>query len=167
MRDFAILFVHLIVTLARLLRPGGHRAIITESLLLKHQLAILNRSQGRAPNLRPMDRVIAGLCAGFIRPTRLMRSAIALKPSAVLGFHLALVKRKYRRLFTPRRGGKPGPKGLSAELNRSQPISPRINNSPPTPRHRRLSAPPLRRRRPRTAFGAGIADGARLIRAAP
>ena len=33
--------------------------------------------------------------------------------------------------------------------------------------YRRLAAPPLRRRRPRTAFGAGMADGARLIRAAP
>ena len=65
MRDLTILFVHLIVTLVRLSRPGGHRTIIAESLLLKHQPAILNRFRNRAPNLRPMDRVIAGLCAGF------------------------------------------------------------------------------------------------------
>ena len=77
---------------------------------------IINRSRERAPNFRPADRVIVGLCAGFVRPTRLIRSAIVLKPSTILGFHRALVKRKYRLLFTPKRLGKPGPKGLSPEL---------------------------------------------------
>jgi transposase InsO family protein len=33
-----------------------------------------------------------------------------------LGFHRALVKRKYRWLFSPNGGGKPGPKGPSPEL---------------------------------------------------
>jgi len=111
-----ILFIHLIVTTARLLGPGGRRSIVAESLLVKHQLLILNRSRARAPNLRPMDRVIAGLCAGFMRPTRLTRSAIVLKASTIMGFHRALVKRKYRLLFTPKRRGKPGPKGPSPEL---------------------------------------------------
>ena len=69
MRDLLILFIHLIVTTARLLGPGGGRSIVAESLLVKHQLLILNRSRERAPNLRVMDRVIAGLCAGFMRPT--------------------------------------------------------------------------------------------------
>lgn len=116
MRDLLILFIHLIVTVARLLGPGGLRSIAAESLLVKHQLLVLNRSRERAPNLRPMDRVIAGLCAGFMRPARLARSAIALKPTTILGFHRALVKRKYRLLFTPIRRGKPGPKGPSPEL---------------------------------------------------
>ncbi len=68
MRDLAILFIHLLTTLAKLMRPGGGRAVLAESLLLKHQLVILNRSRERAPSLRPMDRVIAGLCTIFIRP---------------------------------------------------------------------------------------------------
>jgi hypothetical protein len=38
MRDFAILFLHLIVTLARLARPGGLRSIVAESVLVRHQL---------------------------------------------------------------------------------------------------------------------------------
>ena len=63
-----------------------------------------------------MDRVIAGLCASLMRPTRLLRSAIVLKPSTIMAFHRALVKRKYRLLFTPKRRGKPGPKGPSSEL---------------------------------------------------
>ncbi len=98
------------------MRPGGVRAVVAESLLLKHQLVVLNRGRERAPNLRPMDRVMAGLCTRFIRPGRLLRIAVVLKPSTLLAFHAALVKRKYRQLFTPKRRGKPGPKGPSAEL---------------------------------------------------
>lgn len=47
---------------------------------------------------------------------RLLKSAVALKPSTILGFHRTLVARKYRLLFTPTRGGRPGPKGPSPEL---------------------------------------------------
>ena len=115
-RDLAILFIHLIVTIARLFGPGGARSVISESLLVKHQLLIVNRSRVRAPVLRSTDRVIIGLCAILMRPTRLLRSAIVLKPSTILSFHRALVKRKYRLLFTPKTRGKPGPTGPSPEL---------------------------------------------------
>jgi len=116
MRDLAILFMHFLVTVARLMRPGGTRAVVAESLLVKHQLVILNRGRERAPNLHPMDRVMAGLCTLFIRPGRLLRIAVVLKPSTLLAFHAALVKRKYRQLFSPERRGIPGPKGPSPEL---------------------------------------------------
>ena len=116
MRDLTVLFVHLIATVARLLGRGGARSVVAESLLLKHQLLILNRSRTRAPNLRPIDRVIAGLCTGLMRPSRLLRSAIVLKPATIMAFHRALVKRKYRLLFTPRQHRKPGPKGPAREL---------------------------------------------------
>jgi hypothetical protein len=49
-----------------------------------------------------MDRVMAGLCTLFIRPSRLLRVAVVLRPSTLLAFHSALVKRKYRQLFTPK-----------------------------------------------------------------
>ena len=52
MRDVVILFVHLIVTAVRLARPGGLRSVVAESVLVKHQLLILNRGRKRAPNLR-------------------------------------------------------------------------------------------------------------------
>jgi len=116
MRDLAILFIHLIVTITRLIGPGGARSVVAESLVVKHQLVILNRGRERASNLRPMDRVIAGLCTFFIRPGRLLRSAVVLKPSTLLAFHASLVKRKYRQLFSPKRRGKPGPKGPSVEI---------------------------------------------------
>ena len=40
MRDFLILVVHMIVTLARLAKPGGVRSLIAESVLIRHQLLI-------------------------------------------------------------------------------------------------------------------------------
>ena len=116
MRDLAFLFIHFLVTIARLMHPGGARAVVAESLLAKHQLVILNRGRERAPNLRPMDRVIAGLCTLFIRPGRLLRVAGVLKPSTLLAFHAASVKSKYRQLFSPKRPGKHGPRGPSPEI---------------------------------------------------
>src|ERR1700686_4416606 len=79
MCDVVILFVHLIVTAVRLARPGGLRSVVAESVLVKHQLLILNRGRKRAPNLRSADRVIAGLCTLFMGPVRVLRSAIVLK----------------------------------------------------------------------------------------
>src|SRR5258707_10880567 len=94
MRDFLILFVHLLVTLARLARPGGLRSVVAESALLRHQLLVLNRGRKRAPNLRAADRFIAGLCTLFMRPARVLCSAIILKPSTMLHLHSVLRKRK-------------------------------------------------------------------------
>src|SRR5208283_271122 len=116
MRQVSVLFIHFISSLARLLGLGGVRSLVAESLLLKHQLLILNRSRKRSPNLSAQDRILAGLLALLVRPTRLLRSAIALKPSTLLGLHKALSKQKYRMLFSPNRRRKPGPKGPSTEL---------------------------------------------------
>ena len=83
MRDVVILFVHLIVTVVRFALPGGLRFVVAESSLVKRELLILNRGRKRAPNLRAAERIIAGLCALFMSPARLLRSAIVLKPSTL------------------------------------------------------------------------------------
>ena len=49
MRDLAVLFLHLLTTVARLAGPGGARAVVAESVLVKQQLLILNRSVKRSP----------------------------------------------------------------------------------------------------------------------
>ncbi len=116
MRDVVILLIHLIVTAVRLARPGGLRSVVAESVLVKHQLQILNRGRKLAPNLHAADRVIAGLCTLFMRPARILRSAIVLKPSTLLHLHNVLRKRKYRMLFSPKRGRRPGPQGPKKEL---------------------------------------------------
>jgi hypothetical protein len=56
MRDLVVLFLHLLATVAGLAGPGGTRAVVAESVLVKHQLLILNRSRRRSPNLRLADR---------------------------------------------------------------------------------------------------------------
>jgi len=116
MRDLLALFLHFLTTLARLLGPGGTRAVIAETLLIKHQLVVLNRSRRRAPNLTATDRIVMGLCTLFMNPSRIRKVAAALKPATLLAFHRAMKARKYRRLFSPQRRGKPGPKGPSKEL---------------------------------------------------
>jgi putative transposase len=116
MRDLAILFVHLIVTLVRLARPGGLHSVVAESVLVKHQLLILNRDRKRAPNLHAADRIIAGLCTFCLRPARVLRSAIVLKPATLLHLHHVLANRKYPMWFSHRRGRRPGPKGPNNQL---------------------------------------------------
>ena len=81
MSNLVVLFVHVMVTVARLLGPGGVRSVAAESVLVNQQLLILNRSRQRSPNLCFSDRLVVGLCALFIRPARLIRSAIVLKQS--------------------------------------------------------------------------------------
>ena len=115
MRDPIILLVHLIATLARLMGPGGLRSVVAESVLVKQQLLMLNRSRHRAPNLCASDRILAGVCAQFMRPARVIRSAIVLRPSTILEFHRALRTRKYRWLFSPTRR-RTGPQGPSKAL---------------------------------------------------
>jgi hypothetical protein len=117
MRDLLILAIHLLVTIAKLLRPGGVRALAAQSLLLKHQLLISNRCRRRAPNLTALDRLILGLTALFLRPGRIRKCGAFIQPTTLFKFHKALVDRKYRLLFSspaPRR--KPGPKGPSPAL---------------------------------------------------
>ena len=80
MRDLLILFVHLLGIVVRLAKPGS---VVAESVLVRHQLLILNRGRKRAPKLRAANRIITGLCTLFIRPARLVGSAMVLKPSTL------------------------------------------------------------------------------------
>ncbi len=101
MRNVVVFFIHFIATLAGLLGPSGVRSLVAESLLLKHQLVIVNRSRQRSPNLPLSDRILAGLLALLVRPARLLRSAIVLKPSTLLALHKAMSEQKYLMLFSP------------------------------------------------------------------
>ena len=104
-------------TLAKLLGPGGAKAIVADSLLMKQQLLVINRSRQRAPSLSVIDRFLLGFWSLFLSPHHIRRSAIILRPSTLLRFHEALKKRKYQLLYTSRqKKGKPGPKGPPQEL---------------------------------------------------
>jgi putative transposase len=109
--EIFVLIAHLVTTLVRVALPGGVRAVIAESILLKHQLLILNRSRNRAPRLTPWARLLFGISAFLVSAQRFPKIAIVIKPATLLRFHRALIQRKYRLLFTPRGRQRPGPKG--------------------------------------------------------
>jgi len=116
MKDLLVLLAHLLTTIAKLLGPGSARAIVADSLLMKQQLLVINRSRRRAPNLSALDRFLFGFWSLFLNPRRIQRAAVIIRPSTLLKFHDMLKKRKYRLLYSSGRKGKPGPKGPSREL---------------------------------------------------
>jgi len=116
MKEVFYLLFHLLTTIARLIRPGGSRAVIAENLLLKQQLIIHCRSRQRSPNLTSRDRALLGFWTLLMNPRRIARSAIIIRPSTLLRFHSALKRRKYRALYSTRDSRKPGPKGPSKEV---------------------------------------------------
>ena len=116
MKDVIYLLFHLLTSVAKLLRPGGGKTIIAENLLLKQQLIIHSRARERAPNLSAKDRALLGFWSLFLNPRRIARAAIIIKPSTLLRFQTAMKKRKYRLIYSPGGGRKPGPKGPSREV---------------------------------------------------
>ena len=63
MKDLLILIAHLLTTIAKLLGPGGARAIVADSLLTKQQFLIINRTRHRSPKLTALDRFLMGFCS--------------------------------------------------------------------------------------------------------
>jgi transposase InsO family protein len=115
-KNAIVLLGHLLAGLAILLGTGGTRAVLAESILLKQQLLVLQRSRHRAPNLRPADRLLFGFCSRFLRPRRRIRTAIILKPATLLRFHRGFKDFKYRFRYSSSPKKTPGPKGPSPEL---------------------------------------------------
>jgi len=117
MRNLLLALLHLAVVTAKLCGAGGLRAVMAENLLLKQQLIVLRRVRKRAPNLTSSDRLLCAFWSMFLSPERIRKVALALQPSTLLAFHQALVRRKYRRLFSSTSySKKAGPKGPSEAL---------------------------------------------------
>jgi putative transposase len=117
MKDFLLILLDLAVTIAKLCGPGGVRAVVAENLVLKQQLLVLRRGRRRAPTLTLSDRLLCGFESLFLRLGRIHKVAIVLRPATLLAFHQALVRRKYRRLFSSTScSKKPGPKGPDQAL---------------------------------------------------
>jgi hypothetical protein len=89
MKLLFVLIAHLFVTIARLARPGGVRAVAAESLAVKHQLLIMKRSQHRSPNLTAWDRLTLGFCTLLVSPGRWRTVAVVVKTSTLLHLHRA------------------------------------------------------------------------------
>lgn len=107
------LILDIILAVAKLFRPGGRSLLLAEYFLIRQQLIAVNRKRKRAPKLTTFDRIIFGFSALFINAKRLPKLSSVVAHSTLLGFHRALVNRKYSKLFSNKR---PGPKGPSADL---------------------------------------------------
>jgi hypothetical protein len=90
----------------------------TLGLLLKHQQVIARRSAGKTPKLTTSNRFLCGFLTLFMRPGRIRKTAVVLKPATLTKFRRALVSRSYHRLFLSRKNAKPGRKGPANDLVR-------------------------------------------------
>ena len=124
-----VTLLQLVVTAAKLCRPGGARAVIAENLLLRQQLLVLRRPRQRAPNLTSTERVLCGLGAIFLGPGRIYKVAIGV-PSWLL-----TSSTRHNRVFA---GGRPaaadrilscsGPRASMAQPLAREEISPDVYN---------------------------------------
>ena len=97
MKTLALLVIHVLTTLAKRAGPGGAKAIIAESVLLKHQQLIAHRSAGKTPRLTTSDRFLCGFLVLFMHPGRIRKTAVILKPATLTKFRSALLSCNYHR----------------------------------------------------------------------
>jgi len=116
MKHIFILTFYFLRALAMLAKPGGKKSLAAENIMLRKQLILLNRRRKRAPNLSQWQRLFFAFLTAIIKPSRLLKISIAIKPSLLIKFHKALIKRKYSALFSSKSKRKPGPAGPSKEL---------------------------------------------------
>lgn len=89
---------------------------MAENIMLRKQLIIVSRHRRRSPNLSFGDRLHFAFLTALFYPSRIAKLAIIIKPSMLIKFHKALVKRKYRTLFSCHSRQKSCPDGPSQEL---------------------------------------------------
>ena len=104
--------------LAQRVGPGGAKAIIAESVLLKHQQLIAPYSVAETPGLITSDRFLCGFLVLFMHLRHVRKAAVAPKPATLARFHGALLSRRDHRLFSSRNIDKPGLIVLSDDLVR-------------------------------------------------
>ena len=90
--------------------------MMAETMVMKQQLIVMNRDRSRSPKLATSDRFLFGLLAFFIDEKRLQKVVVIIRPSTILSFHGALVRRKYSRLYSNKTKKKPGRKGQDQAL---------------------------------------------------
>jgi len=116
MRYLLLFPYHLMACFIKLLKPGGIKSIAAENLILRQQIIVIKRTRQRSPRLTQADRTLFAILAQIIPQRRLQKLAIIVQPATILKFHRALVKRKYRLLYSAKNPAKPGPKGPEPEL---------------------------------------------------
>ena len=100
MLEILELLIHFIATVIKLLKPGGVKVVMAETIAMKQQLIVMNRSRKRSPTLATRDRFLFGLLTMLIGRCRLQKIAVIIKPVTILAFHKSLVNQKYSLLYS-------------------------------------------------------------------
>ena len=91
MLEIVELLTHFIATVVKLLKPGGVKVVMAETMVMKHQLVVMNRGKKRSPALVTRDRFLFGVLTLFIGERCLQKVAVIIKPATILAFLKALV----------------------------------------------------------------------------
>jgi hypothetical protein len=81
MLEIIELLIHFTVTFIKLLKPGGVKVVMAESIAKKQQLIVMNRSRKRSPRLATRDRFLTGLLTILIGQRRLQKITVNIKPA--------------------------------------------------------------------------------------
>ena len=121
-------FVFLLVTrLAAWLRLARREETwnTAEILILRHQLAVLQRQQPHRPRLNWADRALLAALLGVIPKTRRHRLGLLVTPDTILRWHRDIVRRRWAARSKRGRTGRPATrrniKALVLRLARENP----------------------------------------------
>ena len=99
MKRSIILLIDIIRLFTKAWRPGGVRTINAENIALRQQLIIIKRKRKRAPKLKLFHRILFSCLSKLINRKRLKKIIVAIKPSTIIKFHNALIKKNIARCF--------------------------------------------------------------------
>jgi len=104
---FVFLLITRTVSWLRLSRRGETWRI-AEILILRHQLAVLQRRQPCRPGLNWADRALLASLLGVIPKARRQGLRLLVTPDTMLRWHRDIVRRRWARLSRQGRSGRPG-----------------------------------------------------------
>ena len=90
------------------LLPVSDRDKDTEILVLRHQVAVLERQlSGKKVRFTPSDRVLLAALLHRLRPQALGGMRLLVRPDTVLRWHRDLIRRRHAARSRPKRPGRP------------------------------------------------------------
>ena len=89
---------------------------MAETIAVKQQLIVMNRSKRRAPRLTTFDRFFFGFTAFFSSEKRIKHFIIIIIPATILRFYKLLFKRLCNKLYSNKTKKKPRGTGPDQKL---------------------------------------------------
>jgi hypothetical protein len=102
MLNLVVLLIQLLATLAKLMGPGGAKTVVADSLLMKQQLRVINRSRQRAPNFSVLDQFMLGFWSLFLSPHHILRAAVVIGCNPSCATLEAVVEMRILKKWTPK-----------------------------------------------------------------